>query len=167
MRSRFHIAIRIDFSFYAQSPLSRVCLLCIAQFWAILFVHVNKCVQSNSFVFVFITALITKTSVRFDKNICILKHRGPFRCMLIRLRYGNLIRKFEWPMRWNVETSGARLGHAFIYWSLVQVLLDIFIHLPMVLWTLVDKNPGRAWSGARDSWTVKRQWRITTTVLES
>ena len=69
MRSWFHIAIRVDFHFYAQSPLFRVCFLCVARFGATFCVSVNKaCVQSNNFVFVFITALIAKTSVYFDKE---------------------------------------------------------------------------------------------------
>ena len=77
MRSRVHIAIRIDFPFvrnYLFSGIASFVLLGHELPFSINKMHI----QSNNFVFVFTTALIAKTSVYFDKNRCILKHRGPF-----------------------------------------------------------------------------------------
>ena len=121
------------------------------------FIPVNKtCVRSNKFCFRVITVLIMKTSVYFDNNICILKQRGPFRCVLVRLKPGNLTRKSDWPKCWNIRTPGAYLGHVFIWRSLVQVLLDIFIHWQAVVGSLLGKrNPCRVQPGARDRRTVK------------
>jgi hypothetical protein len=85
MRSRVHIAIRIDFPFvrnYLFSGIASCVLLSYEPPFSINKMHI----QSNNFVFVFITALIAKTSVYFDKNLCILRHRGPFQCMFIGLK---------------------------------------------------------------------------------
>ena len=62
---------------------------------------------------------------------------------------------------------GAYLGHVFIWRSLVQGLLDIFIHLPVVIWTFLTRDPLRVQPGARDRWTAKdgeglrqRSWKV-------
>ena len=108
MRSRFHIAIRIDFSFWAQLPLFRNCFLCTAQLEPHIFQSI-KCIFSQIILFLFfITALIAKTSRYFDKEFCIFKHTGSFQCMFIRWKAWNLVWKVEWPKCWNLDTPGAR-----------------------------------------------------------
>ena len=168
MRSQFHVAIRIDFFFYVQSPLSRVCFLCVAQLWAIFYSsQIKRVFGQINFVFVSLLFWLRKHLFILIRIFAFLKHRGPFWCMLVRLKSGNLTWKSEWPKCWNIRTPGAYLGHVFIWRSLVQVLLDIFIHLPVVIWTFLTRDPLRVQPGARDRWTVKRRWRITTTILES
>ena len=153
----FHIAIRIDFSFWAQLPLFRNCFLLYCSFEPHFFKSI-KCIFSKIVLFLFfITALIAKTSDYFDKESLHFKTYRSLPMHAYKIETWNLIRKVERPKCWNLDTPGARF---YLTICFAGVLRYFFHSLAGCDVEAFDETiPMESDQGRMNERTVKRRWK--------